>query len=155
MSKIGEQLDRQLIELHKDSVTIDLRVANLKEQIHQSVDKIKFLSSSTAIKYMEEDIENMENEIRELTDKREAMAPQKSSDIEKVSAYVRYFLEHLDSLLLNHDNPVQQAKYFGVLFNEAPSYTDIESGTPDISKIKGVNSIFQSKTPVKKTYGWG
>ena len=155
MSKIGEQLDKQLIELHKDSVTIDLRVANLKEQIHQSVDKIRCLSSSTAIKYMEEDIENMENEIRELTVKREAMAPQKSSDIEKVSAYVRYFLEHLDSLLLNHDNPLQQAKYFGVLFNEAPSYTDIESGTPDISKIKGVNSIFQSKTPAKKTYGWG
>src|SRR3546814_3846931 len=76
-----------------------------------------------------------------LAVQREAMQPQKASDIEKTGAYVRYFLEHLDELLLHHGNPVLQAKYFGVLFNEAPSYSDIESGTPDISTITGVNSV--------------
>lgn len=153
ISKMGEQLDKQLIELHKDAVTIDLRIANLQEQIRQSIDKIKYLSSATAIKYMEEDIEKMESEINELQTKREGTKPQNPSDIEKACSYVRYYLEHLDALLLHHDNPVLQAKYFGVLFNEAPTYADIESGTPDLSKIKGVNSIFQSKTPVKSLHG--
>lgn len=154
ISKMGEQLDKQLIELHKDAVTIDLRIANLQEQIRQSIDKIKYLSSATAIKYMEEDIEKMESEINELQTKREGTKPQNPSDFDKACAYVRYYLEHLDALLLHHANPVLQAKYFGVLFNEAPTYADIESGTPDLSKIKGVNSIFQSKSPVKSLHGW-
>lgn len=151
--KMGEQLDKQLIEFHKDAVTIDLRIANLQEQIRQSIDKIKYLSSATAIKYMEEDIEKMESEINELQTKREGAKPQNPSDFDKACAYVRYYLEHLDALLLHHDNPVLQAKYFGVLFNEAPTYSDIESGTPDLSKIKGVNSIFQSKSPDKILHG--
>lgn len=155
MGKLQEQLDMQLIALHKDAVAIDLRIANLREQIRQSVDKIKFLSSTTAIKYMEEDIEKMESEIIELSEQRSTMEPQKPSDFAKATAYARYFLEHLDVLLLHHENPVLQAKYFGVLFNEAPTYRDIELGTPNLDKIKGVNSIFQSKTPTNILYGWG
>lgn len=155
MSMMGEQLDKQLIKLHKEAVTIDLRIANLREQIRQSIDKIKFLSSTTAIKYMEDDIEKMESEIEELNNKRETTKPQTASDFGKARAFVRYFLEHLDELLLRYDNPIQQARYFGVIFNQAPTYADIESGTPDLSKIKGVNSIFQSKTPDKNLYGWG
>lgn len=155
MSKMGEQFDKQLIEINKDAVTVDLRIANLREQIHQSIDKIKYLSSGTAIKYMEEDIEKMEGEIAELTIQRETMKPQEASDMEKAKAYVRYFLENLDLLLLDHDNPLQQAKYFGVIFNTPPTYKDIEFGTPDLSKIKGVNSIFRSKSPTNILHGWG
>ncbi len=152
---MGEQMDKQLIELHKEAVTIDLRIANLKEQIHQSIDKIKFLSSPTAIKYMEDDIEKMESEIEDLNVKRASTKPQTTSDFEKACAFIRYFLEHLDELLFHHENPVLQAKYFGVIFNQAPTYADIESGTLDLSKIKVVNSIFRSKTPDKNLQGWG
>ena len=154
VSKMGEQLDKQLITLNKEAVTIDLRIANLKEQIRQSVDKIRFLSSATAIKYIEEDIEKMEEEITELSAKRETLKPQKPSDIEKAGAFVRHFLEHLDELLLQYENSVQQARYFGVLFNTAPTFSDIQLGTPDISKITGVNSMFSCLTMSPKTRGW-
>lgn len=154
ISKMGEQLDKQLMDLHKESVSIDLRIANLREQIHQSIDKIKYLSSPTAIKYMEEDIESMENEIADLNTQRNDNKPQKPSDTEKAMAFVKYFLENLDSILLNYDNPMQQARYFGVLFNEAPTNAQIESGTPNLSNITGVNSIFRSKTPDTKLHGW-
>ncbi len=65
--------------------------------------------------------------------------------MEKMKAYVRYFLEHPDELLLGYDNPVLQARYFGVIFNTAPTYEDIVSGTPDCTKITGVNRIFVPK----------
>ncbi|HEY4963925.1 MAG TPA: hypothetical protein VIH90_04480, partial [Candidatus Saccharimonadales bacterium] len=35
-----------------------------------------------------------------------------------------------------------QAKYLGVIFNEVPTYDDIVSGTPDVTKITGVNEVF-------------
>lgn len=155
MSKMGDLLDEQLIEINKDAVTIDLRIANLQEQIRQSIDKIKFLSSATAIKYMEEDIEKMESEINELKEKRMTTQPQNASDIKKSGAFVRYFLEHLHELLLNHDNPVLQAKYFGILFNQAPTYSDLEFGTPESMKLTGVNTLFLASFDSKILHGWG
>ena len=62
-----------------------------------------------------------------------------------MKAYVRYFLAHLDELLLHHSNPILQAKYFGVIFNDAPTYEDIVSGTPDCSVLSGVNMVFKAK----------
>ena len=155
MEKMGDQFDKQLINLHRDATALDLRIANLREQIRQAVDKIKFLSSETTIKYIEGDIEKMEAEAADLATKRKDMQPQKASDIEKTGAFVRFFLEHLDSLLLHYDNPVQQARYFGVLFDEAPRYSDLVSGTPDGSFTASVNSIFCLADNVHNTHGWG
>ncbi len=63
----------------------------------------------------------------------------------KMSAYVRYFLVHLEELLLHQSNPILQAKYFGVLFNNPPTYQDIVFETPDVSKITGINEVFVAK----------
>ena len=70
--------------------------------------------------------------------------------IEHVCAYfltgsVAAYAEHLDELLLHYSNPIQQARYFGVIFNDVPTYEDIVRGTPDCTKITGVNKIFKSK----------
>ena len=35
--------------------------------------------------------------------------------------------------------------YFGVIFNKAPNYDDLVFGTPDITKITGVNEVFIPK----------
>ena len=39
-----------------------------------------------------------------------------------------------------------QAKYFGVMFNTAPTYDEILLGAPDCTKITGLNKIFVPKT---------
>jgi len=153
MNVVGNAFDKQLLEEHKDAVTIDLRIAELQGQIRLTVDKIKFLSSEAAIKYMEADIEKLGAEISELEVEREKEKTQKPTDMNKMSAYVRYYLENLDSLLLHHSDPVLQAKYFGVIFNEAPTYADIVSGTPDITKITGVNEVFTCLNVSPETYG--
>lgn len=142
---VGEAFDKQQVEIHKDSVTIDLRLVQLRNQVRQAVDKIKMVNSETTIKYLEEDIAGLEVEIADLTAERETAEEQKPVDMEKMKAYVRYYLERLEELLLHYSNPVLQAKYFGVIFNEAPTYSDIVSGTPDCSKIKGVNTVFVPK----------
>lgn len=149
---VGEAFDKQQMEVHKDSVTIDLRLVQLRSQIRVNVDKIKMVSSETTIKYLEEDINKLEAEIAELNVQRQAKEEQKPTDMEKVKAYVRYFLAHLDELLLHHSNPILQAKYFGVIFNEAPTYEDIVSGTPDCSVLPGVNMVFKRKNPFRDSW---
>ena len=154
MSAVGTAFDKQLLAEHATAVAIDLRLTELYGQIRQSVDKIKFLNSETAIKYMEEDIAKLEVEIRQLEDERKVQKPQKPNNMEEIMQRVRYFLEHLDELLLHHCNPVLQAKYFGLIFNKAPTYADIVSGTPDCTKITEVNEVFTSASVYSKTHGW-
>ena len=95
---------------------------------------------------MEEDIVKLEAEVSELLVEREKTEPQLPTNMEKMNAYVHYFLAHLEELLLHHSNPVLQAKYFGVIFNNAPTYDDLVFGTPDCTKITGVNKVFVPKT---------
>lgn len=155
LDKVGRTFDKQLVEEHSNAVTLDLRISELRSQIRQTIDKIKYLSSETAIKYMEEDIVRLEQEITELETQRQQEKEQKPVDMAKMTIYVRFYLEHLEKLLLNFGNPVLQARYFGLIFNEAPTYKDLDSGTPDISKITGVNEVFKAALPGKNTYGWG
>lgn len=96
---------------------------------------------------MEEDIEKLESEVKELESKQEEDSAEKGGvNMEKVKAYVSYYLAHLEELLLNYGNPVLQAKYFGVMFNKAPTYDEIILGTPDCTKITGVNKVFMPKS---------
>lgn len=145
MELVGEAFDKQQLETHRDSVTIDLRLTQLRNQIRLNVDKIKMVNSETTIKYLEEDIAQLEAEIADLNVERKTKEEQKPVDMEKMKAYVQYFLAHLDELLLHYSNPILQAKYFGVIFNDAPNYENIVSGTPDCSVLTGVNMIFKAK----------
>lgn len=144
---VDSAYEKQLYDQHRDSMSLDLRIKQLRTQIEHAVDKIKYLNSDIAIKYMEEDILKLEDEVKELTIEQEKVDPQKPAiDIKKTKAYVSYFLAHLEDLLLHHCNPVLQAKYFGVIFNKPPTYDEIISGTPDCTKITGVNEVFKPKT---------
>lgn len=103
---------------------------------------------------MKESIEAMEAEIVEPQAKKQAQPKQIPNDFEKATSYLRYYLENLDLLLLNYDNPMLQARFLSVIFNEAPTYETIVSGIPDLSKIKEANSLFRTKTPLNNSYGW-
>ena len=155
LALVGEAYDKKQLEVNKDASTLETRISELQAQVSIDVDKIKLLSSEAAIKYMEEDIMRLEKEISDLRVKGEQIKVQEPVDMDKIKAYVRYYLEHLEELILHHCNPVLKARYFGLIFNVAPIYADIVSGTPDISKIKGVNEIFSSAKLFDETHGWG
>lgn len=82
----------------------------MKRKLGATLDRMKVLTSETAIKYMEEDIVSAEKRIKELdnqlTNKRE-----NSVDIELVLQYARYLLKHLSDIMFG---PVIQ-------FEELPS----------------------------------
>jgi hypothetical protein len=134
--------EKRQLSVEKDDVSIDARVNELKVQVRLAVDKIKVLNSETAIKYMEEDLMKQEEQIEVLLAEKENTKPAKTTNIQVVMEYIKYFLEHLEYLLLEQVNTVTRANYFGVLFDKTPNYQDIISGTKDITKITGVNELF-------------
>ena len=61
----------------------------------------------------------------------------------KILTYLRYFVEHMKDLLVDHCNPILRARYFGIIFDKVPSLADIDCGTSEIEKIPGVNELFK------------
>ncbi len=108
---------------------------------------MKLISSETALKYMEEDVVKLEQEIKNLDTQKEEEIAKETVDLPTMLTYVKYFMEHLKDLLIDHCNPVKRAQYFGVIFDEVATFQEIKDGTPEIEKIPGVNELFKLINP--------
>ncbi len=137
--------DNRQAELHKDDANIEARIGELKAHASVTVSKIKFLTSEVAIKYMEEELIKTESEIVVLTAEKEKVSSEQPTDISTVMEYVKYFLEHLEYLLLQQINPVAKAGFFSVLFDKAPTYQEILSGTANLAPFIDLNRVFVQK----------
>lgn len=139
-----KQIDanRQRLE-HRDS---------LQSQIKATVDRMRIVTSETALKYLEEDIVSVEKELAEL-DEEIARQPNLQAEFDQVLQYAKYILEHLPELLLDLCNPLRKAAFFGAIFNKLPTYEQINFGTHKNSSPPEVNELFQIRTEYKSLYG--
>ena len=138
--------ERRQAELTQDDQNLDGRIAALKSQAEALVSKITFLTSEVAIKYMEEELVKNETQIAELTAQKEEIINDKPIDIRRVMNYVKYFVEHLEYLLLQQMNPVARAGFFGVLFDVPPTYAELSGlGTPKMTPALELNNLFEHK----------
>ena len=129
----------------EDAKAIQRRIDSLVQQKYAIVDKIKIVSSVTAIEMLEADLVQTDKEIAKLeASKDDATQADQSVDIHKIVAYVKYFMEHLHELLIDLCNPNLKAQYFSVLFDKAPTYEEIKAGTQKESVLPGVNELFST-----------
>lgn len=139
---VSKEWDKRQALLKQDEVDLEGRIQEQRLSASLIMDKMKVLSSQTAVKYMEEELIKTEDQIATLTEQKEKTQMNQPVDLSIIMKYVRYFLEHLEYLLLEQMNPLARAGYFAVLFDKAPTYQEIISGTQDINKITGVNELF-------------
>ena len=139
--------ERRQEQVQQNEVHTAQRRMELEAEIKVIVDKMKLISSETAIKYMEEDLVKIEQQIANLDIQKDQQIDKETVNIPLILTYVKYFMEHLKDLLIDHSNPVTKAQYFGVMFDTVPTYQEIKDGTPEIEKIPGVNELFKLINP--------
>ena len=125
---------------------------SLQSQIKATVDRMRVVTSETALKYLEEDILSVEKELAEL-DEEIARQPNLQAEFDQVLQYAKYILEHLSELLLDLCNPLRKAAFFGAIFNKLPTYEQINFGTHKNSPPPEVNELFQIRTEYASLYG--
>lgn len=101
---------------------------------------------------MEEDILEAEKQMKEV-DKQLANKNENKVDIDLVLQYARYLLKHLPELLLDLCNPLRKAAFLGIIFNEPPTYADLNFETHEKSPLPGVNGLFRLVLDYKSTSG--
>lgn len=132
-------------ESNKDQVNIDDRITEAKAEAKQISEKIKILTSEVAIKYLEADLIKADQKLTTLMAEKEKTMKEEPIDMRVVMTYIKYFLEHLEDLLFNSPNPLDRAHYFEVLFDNAPNYEDLLSGTQKLAQCVKLNEVFDFK----------
>ena len=133
----------------KDEAVIEARIATLQAQAVATIDKIKLLSSETVIRVMEEDLMKLEEEVQTLETEKENKTAAEPVSFEVVMKYAKYFLQHIDYLILQQSDPIKKADFFSLIFDQTPSYAEIASVTANSGKkvwdLTGVNELFKIK----------
>lgn len=138
-----EEWERRNAEKIKDQDVIDVKIQELEDKAKNTAKNLMHLSSHTMIKYMEDEVNDLEEKIAALKKKKAETNSDKKEDIRLVMKYIEYFLEHLEKLLIDPDNPESAAALFAVLFDMAPTYQEIQSGTPQLSQYIALNEVFK------------
>ncbi|MDK2899040.1 MAG: site-specific recombinase [Patescibacteria group bacterium] len=143
--------ERQSKQIEANQQRIEQREC-LKSQIRATVDRMRVITSETALKYLEEDVVGAEKEITRL-DEEIAKQPDLQAEFDQVLQYAKYILEHLSEMLLDLCNPLRKAAFFGAIFNKIPTYAEIDLRTHENSSLPEVNELFMIRTILKSTCG--
>lgn len=142
MTLIENEWNNRQQQLHEDDIDLDKKISELKVQQELIANKMRILTSEVAIKYMEEDMVKIEDEIAMLIDKKNDVSDNNPINIKKITAYGKYLLEHLEYLVLQQMNSMKNAAFFGVLFDKTPTYQDLFLETQNNTEITGLNRLF-------------
>src|SRR5262249_55661947 len=94
-------------EINREQDTIHEKVLALQNQAKAIVEKIKVLSSPTAIKFMEEDLTNVESQIKQF-EQNTTQKTEETLNVDGVVALSKYFLENMEFLLLGSPDPIRR-----------------------------------------------
>jgi site-specific DNA recombinase len=119
------------------------RIAELQQDVANTLDKIRVLSSPTTIKFMEDDLVRIEKQIKDLTAEKERKEAARPADLERILARARHFVENLDELIIKQIDPVKKARFFRAIFDRMPSSDDLDIRNTETPLFTGVNQFFQ------------
>ncbi len=138
-----EQWNIKVASKQEDASIIDKKIHELQMSAQVAADKIKYLSSEVAIKYMEADMVKAESEIQKLEhEKLNQKTTENSINMPSVMKHIGWFLEHLEEVLIDTANPLKRAAFFGLIFDTMPTYAELTSGTPKLAPYLGLKQQF-------------
>ena len=139
-----EELQKRITSTAKDSVLSDKTVSQLKSEKQMIVDTFKNLSSPVAIKALEEELEKVEFKLLEATQERDNKEDEQLN-LETLFNHCKYYIEHLEELILGGTDPIQNAAFFGLIFDKLPTYEELKHGTPSLAPLFKLNEAYDSQ----------
>src|SRR5215469_2298368 len=91
---------------------------------------------------MEEDLVKIEGQIANLLLEKDKIVADIPTNMKVVMAYIKYYLDNMQYLLLDQKDPVIRVNAFSVLFDENPTYEEIKNGTQDLASFIRLNEVF-------------
>ena len=143
-ARVVKEWNKKKNEVKEDKKIVEDKISKLEHESKEILKKVKLTDSESIIKYIGDEDKRIKNEIDDLKKTRNKYDDE-DINISIVLKTTGYFLEHLEDFLIDRKNPLKSAKYFDLLFEQPPTYEELESGTPKFQpfiKLKhGTNNV--------------
>ena len=127
-----EEWAKRMKKDKQDTTETDNKIKELEAKQSQSAKSIPTLTSAVTVKLIQQEVDEIEAQIVSL----KVNGKKKENEdipIDIVMEIVSDYLAHLEFLLLGSTDPIKRAAYFGLVFDEAPTYQDLITGTPKLA----------------------
>lgn len=136
MLKLLKILDQQA---EQQAIDFGKTVQELRERKQAIKEKLLMVSSKEAVSMLEEELQDVEAKIAVNTQVKDD-SEDEEQNIDLLITYSKYFMEHLEELLIAEDKPDQQKLLFQLLFEKRPTFNDLVCGTPKLACIYELNN---------------
>lgn len=135
--------DKRMAYYNAQISIIDGKINDLTQQARSMAKNFATIAPS-AQQYLNEELEDVDKQIKQLSLERMDMESKKPMNIDRVIARVKYFVENLDELVVKQIDPVKKAQFFGLIFKVLPTYADLCGRNQKTPLFTGVNPLFQA-----------
>jgi DNA invertase Pin-like site-specific DNA recombinase len=136
--------NKRIASNQKDLSGLENQILELKTQSKMVAEKIPVLTSTVAIKMLEDQLESIETKIVKLKEAKQEK-DQEVISMDLVLDVVGDFMEHLEILLFQGSDPLKSAEYFSLLFDELPTYHELKYGTPKLASYINLITTLNSQ----------
>lgn len=140
---VREKYEQHLALYEAKTSAIESQISQLEVQARELTKSFTTIASS-AQKYVNEELESIDQQIKHLALERTNMEAKKPMDIDKVIARVRKFSENIGQVINQQSSNTKKAQLFGVIFKKLPTYNDLAFRNQKSPHITGVNPVFQA-----------
>lgn len=123
------------------SLDINKQILDIDEKTEKYLESYAQTASSVMKEQIEYEVEKLQKTKRLLANSRNKTESDQLN-MEKVLEYTKYYMEHLPELLTGNKDPFINASFFGILFEELPTYEELLNGTPNLSYIFKLNDAY-------------
>lgn len=141
---LGEIWRSKLKELNSNLIESAEEEVRLRRKCDEILEKIDMLSSPEAIKAFEKRFDETRNQLKELS-RRQDQKKYTEDEVDQILKHARYFVEHLEALVLKTNDIHVLRSFWGLVFPKPPTLEELRNGTPQISPIFELKEILQDK----------
>jgi hypothetical protein len=140
---IASELNKRRTELRSDSDIRKSQIKELETQARLVVHNMKYLKSEVAIKYAEEDLLKIEQELEAAKSARQNIVTKAEQRSDAAIEQAKRLLQHLDGLLFGSHESDTKTILFSLLFNKAPTYNELLAAVYEGRPLADLNEMFE------------
>ncbi len=130
-------------QINTDTMDWEQFIIGLRDERKVISERIKTLSYSPLIQEAESEIEGIDQKIVDAQAERNKKEKEEV-DVHLLMKSAKYYMEHLEILLLKGADPFKRAILFSLAFDGLPTYEELKNGTPRLSPLFKLNQVFHT-----------
>ena len=138
---VRKKYEQHIATYEAQSAALDGQIASLETKARELTRNFATIAPS-AQKYVNEELEDIDKQIKRLALERTNMESKKPMDIDTVLERIKKFSENIGQAISQQGNNIKKAQLFGLLFKTLPTYNDLSFRNRKTPLFTGVHPIF-------------